>query len=348
MVDTTRKRPLVGVDFVESFLAMKPLPLDDFPEIILGTVVALRELEKKDKATATEYANAYGPLSNRVVQLEAVLQRRLGQERFDLLQRIVGMSPKQLGETIRSYFLVPFQRVVSNLSLDSLLMVQKSYDLGPDTVNDAVKLIESHIDITKRFMSKVKPRTFAFAKLVEGVQKLKAVIPILIRSLRINTVPGGKVGFPYLVKILLYGVFAELLDPNHVPEAFENEVVAAGSILESESQVVLQFFAALLTKIKTEGLDFSSEQIKQMIEDNAEQEKTTIIKKLDGMTRERRQVELLNKKLGLGDWAVGGTKKIREYDADQYMKEKEQRVIAAAAAEANAGVDVIQEREDDA
>lgn len=119
-------------------------------------------------------------------------------------------------------------------------------------------------------------------------------------------------------------------------------------MLESESQVVLQFFAALLMKIKAEGLDFSSEQIKQMIEDNAEQEKTTIIKKLDAMSRERKQVELLNKKLGLGDWAVGGTKKIREYDPDQYMKEKEQRAVASAAAEANAGVDVVQEREDDA
>jgi hypothetical protein len=347
-VDTTRKRPVVGVDFVESFLTMNPLPIDDFAEVVLGTVVALRELEKKDKATATEYANAYGPLSNKVVLLESVLQRRLGQDRFDLLQRIMTMNPRQLGETVRSYFLIPFQRIISNLTLDSLTSIQKSYELSPETVDDAAKLIESHIEITKKFVGKVKPKTFAFAKLVEAVQKLKAVLPVLMRSLRSNTVPGGKVGFPYLVKILLYGVFAELLDPNHVPDAFENEVVAAGSILESESQVVLQFFAALLMKIKAEGLDFSSEQIKQMIEDNAEQEKTTIIKKLDAMSRERKQVELLNKKLGLGDWAVGGTKKIREYDPDQYMKEKEQRAVAAAAAEINDGVDVVQEREDDA
>jgi len=347
-VDTTRKRPLVGVDFIESFLAIKPLPLDDFAEVILGTVVALRELEKKDKATATEYANAYGPLSNKVVLLESVLLRRLGQERFDLLQRIMTMNPRQLGETVKSYFLLPFQRIVSNLTLDSLKSIQKSYELSPETVDDAAKLIEAHIEVTKRYVGKVKPKSFSFAKLVEAVQKLKAVLPVLMRSLRVNTVPGGKVGFPYLVKILLYSVFAELLDPNHVPEAFESEVVADTSILESESQAVLQFFAALLTKIRTEGLDFSSEQIKQMIEDNAEQEKTTIIKKLDGMSREKKQVELLNKKLGLGDWAVGGTKKIREYDADQYMKEKEQRAIASAAAEANAGVDVVQEREDDA
>jgi hypothetical protein len=347
-VDTTKKRPVVGVDFVESFLAIKPLPIDDFAEVVLGTVVALRELEKKDKATATEYANAYGPLSNKVVLLEAVLQRRLGQERFDLLQRIMTMNPRQLGETVRSYFLIPFQRIVSNLTLDSLKSIQSSYELSPETIKDASSLIEAHIEVTKRFIGKVKPKTFAFAKLVEAVQKLKAVLPLLMRSLRVNTVPGGKVGFPYLVKILLYGVFAELLDPNHVPDAFENEVMSPGSILESESQVVLQFFAALLTKIRTEGLDFSSEQIKQMIEDNAEQEKTTIIKKLDAMSRERKQVELLNKKLGLGDWAVGGTKKIREYDADQYMKEKEQRAVAAAAAEANNAVDVVQEREDDA
>ena len=347
-LDTANVKLNVGVDFIESFLKLQPLPLEDFSEVILGTVVALRELEKKDKATATEYANAYGPLSNKVVQLEAVLQRRLGLERFELLQRIMTMNPRQLGETFRSYFLIPFQRLVSNLSLDSLTVIQKSYDLSQETMSDASKLLDAHIDITRRFASKIKPKSFAFVKLVECVHKLRAVLPVLMRSLRVNIVPGGKVGFPYIVKILVYSIFAELLDPNHVPDEFESEVASAGSMLESESQTVLQFFAALLTKIKTEGLDFTSEQIKQMIEDNAEQEKMTFIKKMDVMSRERKQVELLNKKLGLGDYAVGGSKVIREYDPDQYMKEKQQRAIATANAEIDQGVDVVQEGADDA
>ena len=237
---------------------------------------------------------------------------------------------------------------MSNLSLDSLTVIQKSYDLSQETMSDASKLLDMHIDITRRFASKIKPKSFAFVKLVECVNKLRAVLPVLMRSLRVNIVPGGKVGFPYIVKILVYSIFAELLDPNHVPDEFESEVAGAGSMLESESQTVLQFFAALLTKIKTEGLDFTSEQIKQMIEDNAEQEKMTFIKKMDVMSRERKQVELLNKKLGLGDYAVGGSKVIREYDPDQYMKEKQQRAIATANAEIDQGVDVVQEGADDA
>ena len=346
--DSVKSQPIVGVNLIESLAGLTPVPFSEFTEVILGTVVALREIEKKGQGSATEYANAYGPLSNKVVQIESVLQRRLGLERFELLQRIMTMNPRQLGETIRSYFLIPFQRIVSNLNLDSLVSIQTSYELSTETVDDAKKLLNAHIDIIRKTGSKIKPNTFSFAKLVECVKKLRVVLPMIIRSFRVNIVPGGKVGFPYIIKSLLYGVFVELLDPNHVPDEFESEVVAPESILESESQVVLQYFAALLTKIKTEGLDFSSEQIKQMIEDNAEQEKMTYIKKMDVMSRERKQVELLNKKLGLGDYAVGGSRAIREYDPDQYMKEKQQRLIAGAQAEADAGVDVVQETEDNA
>ena len=45
------------------------------------------------------------------------------------------------------------------------------------------------------------------------------------------------------------------------------------------------------------------------------------------VSRER-AVELINKKLGLGKWAVGGTKAIWAYDKDNYDKEREDRVKA--------------------
>jgi hypothetical protein len=50
-----------------------------------------------------------------------------------------------------------------------------------------------------------------------------------------------------------------------------------------------------------------------------------MIGKLDNMSPERKAVELLNKRLGLGDWAVGGSKAIREHNEDQYERERRER-----------------------
>ena len=46
------------------------------------------------------------------------------------------------------------------------------------------------------------------------------------------------------------------------------------------------------------------------------------------MTKEMKQIELLKKKLGLGKWAVGGTKLIYAYDKDRYDYEREERAAA--------------------
>ena len=46
------------------------------------------------------------------------------------------------------------------------------------------------------------------------------------------------------------------------------------------------------------------------------------------MTRDRRKVEAALKQLGMGKWAVGGSKAIRQYDADRYEAERAERAAA--------------------
>jgi hypothetical protein len=57
----------------------------------------------------------------------------------------------------------------------------------------------------------------------------------------------------------------------------------------------------------------------------AEAEKVSMINRLAKMTPEEKKVELMKKRLGLGDWAVGGTKAIYQYDPEQYERERAQR-----------------------
>jgi hypothetical protein len=46
------------------------------------------------------------------------------------------------------------------------------------------------------------------------------------------------------------------------------------------------------------------------------------------LSDEERSVELMNKKLGIGKWAVGGTKLIYAYDKDYYDQERQKRMAA--------------------
>jgi hypothetical protein len=46
-----------------------------------------------------------------------------------------------------------------------------------------------------------------------------------------------------------------------------------------------------------------------------------------------KKLELIRKNLGLGRWAIGGTKLIYSYDADQYDKEREGRLGQYASGE---------------
>jgi hypothetical protein len=46
------------------------------------------------------------------------------------------------------------------------------------------------------------------------------------------------------------------------------------------------------------------------------------------LSDEERAVEFINKKLGIGKWAVGGTKLIYAYDSDYYDLERQKREAA--------------------
>jgi predicted Zn-dependent protease len=56
-----------------------------------------------------------------------------------------------------------------------------------------------------------------------------------------------------------------------------------------------------------------------------EVEKMRIISKFDRMTPEEKAAELINKRLGLGTWAIGGTDAVYKYNSAQYERERIER-----------------------
>jgi hypothetical protein len=87
-----------------------------------------------------------------------------------------------------------------------------------------------------------------------------------------------------------------------------------------------EIIGELLTRYDSETFKLTEEEIRLAIAKRNEKEKVLIINKFDVMTPEEKRQELLNKRLGLGDWARGGSKGIYSFDPEQYDFERNQRI----------------------
>jgi hypothetical protein len=294
-------------------------------------------------------------------QFEANLSQRLGVDKYAALGDLMTYSPQTLGESLRSYFLFPFQRSLVLKTIDSLLSIQKRYDLSTETQGDIRKALSAHLEVVPKIAAAIDKSPFGKAKVREAVAKLSVVIPVFIKIMRANVLPGGALGLEYIQRAIVSGIFSEFVDPNHVPPLDEGETEAPIRAVTAKANLPIQILGILLNQFRGEGLNFTIEQIRTKIADRNEKEKQKVIKEFDVLDKEGKRLELMNKKLGLGRWSVGGTKVIWQYDEDQYVRDKVERAAAGIsddpryqaelsefAPEGEGGYDVEQTGADDA
>ena len=267
-------------------------------------------------AEEIEVAEAYGPLSNAAAEELGEIERRIGARSTGALRSLLQQSPGQIAESLRTYLLVPFQRLLKQFRVKSL-QVQRSYELAPGARDDLHRLLETHLEYLGPLTKRVQGLTAA--KLEQARDRLGLVLPILKNELRASFVPGGRFGLPYIIGALISGILSEFINPNRVPTGPDVGQIDLGA------RAPIQILDVCLNRLQMEGLGFSEQQVRDMISRRAEAEKVAMIGRLAKMTPEEKKVELMKKRLGLGDWAVGGTKAIYQYDPDQYERERAQR-----------------------
>lgn len=141
----------------------------------------------------------------------------------------------------------------------------------------------------------------------------------------------------YLLRAYLIGIIHKFIDPHQMPPLSfeEGEGVGVGvaeAAAEDDSvpnmKLLYKSLGQALTKYAVGSKVPTEEEIRIRLEQRVEQEKQVFIGKLDRMTRDERRVELVLKGLGMGDWAAGGSKAIRQYDEDRYEVERAERAAA--------------------
>jgi len=310
---TTLVAPKSGVELFTRLVNLEPEPFAGWRALMASTVERVSRLSPG--AQEIEVADAYGALSNAAVDEYAELERRLGAKPVAALKSLLGQSPGQIVESLRTYVLVPFQRLIVRFRTGSL-KVQRSYDLAKGTEEDLHGLLEKHLEYLESLSKRVQG--LCLSKLEYARDVLSMVLPIIKNEVRAAFLPGGRFGSPYILSALITGILSEFIDPNRVP-------LGEGESIDLGARAPIQILDVCLGRLQIEGLNFSEQQIRDMIARRTEVEKVAMINRLARMTQDEKKVELMKKRLGLGDWAVGGTKAIYAYDPEQYERERSQR-----------------------
>ena len=90
-------------------------------------------------------------------------------------------------------------------------------------------------------------------------------------------------------------------------------------------------------------LNVSAETINKNVLKVKTKEKEQIVKRLGDLTVEEREIEDIMKNSSLGDWSLGRTKAIFEYDDEQYDKEREKMEKDALLELQSGGLDDVSE-----
>jgi hypothetical protein len=267
---------------------------------------------------------ATGLLSEVSRESEDVLKRYKKLEKYlTILNEISNLSWMNFFQVLQNYFITPFQRIISGFSTESLFIpIELEKALSQiHTTKDLQPILNSEVDILLKTENMIKLPKYDWArdKIREFVKQLSILLPFK-NKIRPILVPGKENTLKYIQKALLFGPLATLLSRDNAS--------AIDAIANDGIVFILQMLMFTMNKYYKERLSFDDKKIKDLIAIRDEKERVNVVEQFNKLTDEERAIELMNKSLGIGKWAVGGTKLIYAYDKDYYDKEREKRLMA--------------------
>ena len=312
------KQPLTGVALLTRLLRIEPEPFEGCRRLLMQTIGRVNSLAPGG-ADEIAIAEAYNPMSEYMVEMLGNITMRIGGPATETLKALLKQSPAQIVESVRTYFLVPFQRLTIKFKPESL-KVQKSYKLPGDIENTINAAIDSHLDYLQKLSRVVGGYTAI--KLEQAKRQLAALLPVIQNEIRAQLVPGGMAGTAYLIGGLITGVLGEFINPNVVPDG----VSGTGGRVEATARVPINILEVCLSRLQLEGLSFTEDEIRDLIALRTNAEKELFVRSQNGMTPAEKKADLMMKRLGIGKWAIGGTKAVSTLNPEMLELEREQRI----------------------
>jgi hypothetical protein len=341
--------PKSGIELLEELAEMEPEPFEGWRILMAETIEGVSRLPPD--ADEVGIAVAFGPLSTRGQEFMDDLFRRIGNDNSRTLQNLLQQSPQQIAETLHTYVLVTFQRLLCGFKSVSLLDNIKRTSFGQNIIDDLKEIINGHMAMIATLRSQKHIRGFVMAKLEHTRNCLGRALSLIQKNVRASHIPGGMTGLPYIINTLIVGIFDEFANPNIIPRAIIEKGIRIPQTVDKDARASLIILSSCLEQLQKEGMNLTEQEIADEIERRTEMERRLFTRRGDTMTPEEKQVFLMNKRMGLGEFAVGGTRAIRAYDEEQYERDRQQRnemgyTDANAEGDAGDGYDVAQDAEE--
>jgi hypothetical protein len=303
-----------------ALMSIEPEPAEGYKAVMAVTQIELTKLPPDAKEV--EVALALSEFSTLAEEMENKLKTRLPPTQHELFDTLVKGGAGSVIRFLQSYVLVPLSQFSSRNIPQT--KVPKSWNLSWQHQLDVEAILNAHrVYITK--FNKIDVTPWLNAKVETLIVQTRSILTRL-ESLRPLQIPGGIQTYEYFLKFCLYSPLANFVDPNTLPIAQDTETPS--SHVEQHAMFPAKFISDMVNRFKDEGLSLTPEQIRELIAKRNEAEKANILKKMTDMPRAQKDITKIQMKLGIGEWAVGGTKAIYAYDKDRYDIERDQRAQA--------------------
>jgi len=306
-------------DVYNPLFSLDPSPFVDWKELINNLFTPLEKLAStKDK----ESLELYNEISTRYREYMNKIKTYVGDNVHNYLEKILNQSIPQIIESIRSSLLINLQRILKGFNTDKLT-IQKSYGFkesnDKNIINDIHTMIKLHTDYLRNMSETLKG--VGKSKIKYGVSRLSLLLNAFQKSIRGPMLPGGSIAVEYILKAGIAGILYEMMNKNmSIPDTYLEE----DSILDTSS-LPKEIVSELILRYESESFRLTEEEIKLAIAIRNEKEKQLFINNLDKLSPEEKRIALMQQKLGLGDFSVGGTRSIYAYNSQQFERERDQR-----------------------
>ncbi len=320
---------LTAEQIVDKLITIKPTPILLWSDRLKQVKQNLLGLAAE--SSDVEISMAFEPLGTGLNQAEIEIRRHLPHDEYNALKRILSLTqPQSIFEIIRSYFLIPSQRLLKSYEpeIDQVVPGNR-LKLSVEHTNELNTMLENHCSYIAAFKNSIQDEENIKAqyKLKAFVEQLTQILEqaneLRVSRVKFNQALPSKLAQRFLkeiLRVLLFGPLGDLIN-EAVPAMYEGEEIEAD---EGVSHSLLRsFIKYTINKYIKEALSYDPDEVRRKIEASKESEKQGFISELDGLSEEERKIELQKKRLGIGRWAIGGTKLVWQYDADQWDKNRE-------------------------
>jgi hypothetical protein len=303
-----------GQEFVEELRHLDPEPVIGWAETVEVVLKDLGTMDTSTKELTLEIAQRLGPLRALLVRENAeddekpedILKTKL-RPLMPVLLSILKEPVPTIFEIMRSYFLVPAQRILAGFDIETL-KVRNDYGLSTDHKTTLKTILEDHSDICTKFGI----YTLNSEKLAHFVEQYSVILS-KANEVRVQRIQFGPIILQELMRIFFFGPLGMLIDESIQAD---EETVAGERDVNS-----IKFVWECIRKYNKEKFSYSKVAVRERLKEAEEQEKQTFIDEFDKLGGdEEKRMEIMKKNMGLGRWAIGGTSLVYKYNKNYWDK----------------------------